>query len=155
RAAALAHLPVAAAAARLVERGPETQLHVRIGHARIISAARCATRASPGTSRDVVHVSSAPDERMNFLSDNNAPACPQLMAALDAANRAPAPAYGADAWTQQLDAAFGRVFDHDVRAFPVATGTAANALGLGALLEPWSAALAHEDAHIVADECGA
>src|SRR6185312_1799022 len=39
--------------------------------------------------------------------------------------------------------------------FPVATGTAANALALAALTPPWGAIYCHEAAHIQSDECGA
>jgi threonine aldolase len=39
--------------------------------------------------------------------------------------------------------------------FPVATGTAANALALATLVPPYGAVLTHEEAHIVRDECGA
>ena len=37
----------------------------------------------------------------------------------------------------------------------MATGTAANALSLATLCEPWSAIYCHRDAHIEKDECGA
>jgi threonine aldolase len=90
-----------------------------------------------------------------FKSDNTAAAAPEILAALAAANLAPARAYGDDAWTARLDAAFGALFDHEVRVFPVATGTAANSLALATLVPPWGAILAHEGAHVVRDECGA
>jgi threonine aldolase len=90
-----------------------------------------------------------------FKSDNTAAASPEILAALAAANHGPARAYGDDAWTTRLDAAFGALFDHEVRVFPVATGTAANSLALATLVPPWGAILAHEGAHVVRDECGA
>jgi threonine aldolase len=90
-----------------------------------------------------------------FKSDNTAAASPEILAALAAANHGPARAYGDDAWSARLDAAFGALFDHDVRVFPVATGTAANSLALATLVPPWGAILAHEGAHVVRDECGA
>jgi threonine aldolase len=37
----------------------------------------------------------------------------------------------------------------------VATGTAANSLGLALLSPPWGQIYCHEDAHVAADECGA
>src|SRR6185437_6875867 len=37
----------------------------------------------------------------------------------------------------------------------VATGTAANALALSAIVNPWDAVFCHEEAHIHDDECGA
>ena len=51
----------------------------------------------------------------------------KYQAALAAANQGAVASYGADAGSQRLDEAFSRWFDREVRAFPVATGTAANA----------------------------
>jgi threonine aldolase len=90
-----------------------------------------------------------------FKSDNTATASPRILEALLEANRGPARAYGDDEWTRRLEAAFARLFDHEVRVFPVATGTAANSLALATLVPPWGAILAHEGAHVVRDECGA
>jgi threonine aldolase len=92
---------------------------------------------------------------VRFYSDNTATACPEILAAIAAANHGHARAYGDDEWTQQLDAAFGRFFARDVRAFAVATGTAANSLSLATLSPPYGAIFAHEEAHIAVDECGA
>lgn len=92
---------------------------------------------------------------MHFLSDNTAPAAPEVLAALAEANHGYAHAYGDDAWSHRLDAAFAAYFEHPVRAFPVATGTAANALALATLTPPYGAILASEEAHVVHDECGA
>ncbi|MEY4760629.1 MAG: Low specificity L-threonine aldolase [Pseudomonadota bacterium] len=92
---------------------------------------------------------------MQFLSDNTAPAAPEVMAALAAANQGPAMSYGADIWGARLDDAFSRFFGREVRAFPVATGTAANALALATLSPPWGAIYATDMAHVVNDECGA
>lgn len=92
---------------------------------------------------------------MNFRSDNTAGIAPELLAAIAAANYGAAPAYGADAASLQLDAAFSAVFEREVRVFTVATGTAANAISLSALTPPWGAVLCHEEAHIACDEGGA
>lgn len=93
--------------------------------------------------------------RKNFSSDNVVPACPAIMAALMAANEGTAPAYGADAWTARLQQVAADVFEHPVQVFPVATGTAANALALAATTPPFGAILCDESAHIVQAECGA
>jgi threonine aldolase len=90
-----------------------------------------------------------------FLSDNTAAACPEIMAALVAANAGTALSYGADDWTRRLDAAFAGFFAHDVRVFPVVTGTAANALGLASIAAPEGAIYAWEGAHIIRVEEGA
>ena len=92
---------------------------------------------------------------MKFLSDNTAPATPQIMAALQAANAAPTGSYGDDDWSRQLDSAFSQWFGAPVRAWAVATGTAANALSLACLTPPWGAVFCSEEAHVLRDECGA
>jgi threonine aldolase len=92
---------------------------------------------------------------MHFYSDNTATAAPQVLAAIEAANHGMARAYGHDEWTGRLDAAFSRYFARPVRAFPVATGTAANALSLATLAPPYGEILCSDQAHIVHDECGA
>ncbi|MEA3034906.1 MAG: threonine aldolase [Sphingomonadales bacterium] len=91
---------------------------------------------------------------MRFFSDNAAPACPEVMAALAAANRLDT-AYDGDEWSARLDAAFSSLFGTEVAALWVATGTAANALALAALCPPYGSIICHRDAHIQNDECGA
>ena len=91
---------------------------------------------------------------MRFFSDNAAPACPQVMEALAAANRLDT-AYDGDQWSERLDGAFSDLFGTEVRALWVATGTAANCLGLAALCPPYGSILCHELAHIEVDEAGA
>jgi threonine aldolase len=91
---------------------------------------------------------------MGFISDNAAPACPEVMAALEAANRLDT-AYDGDEWSSRLDRAFSDLFETEVAALWVATGTAANALALAALCPPPGSIVCHRDAHIQNDECGA
>ena len=91
---------------------------------------------------------------MRFFSDNAAAACPAVMAALAEANRLDT-AYDGDAWSRRLDSAFSQLFEREVRALWVTTGTAANCLGLAALCPPTGAILCHEQAHIEQDEAGA
>lgn len=92
---------------------------------------------------------------MRFFSDNTATVCPEILSALAEANSGLAVAYGDDPWTQRLDGALGEFFGTEVRAFPVATGTAANALALATMTPPYGAVFAHHEAHIACDECGA
>jgi threonine aldolase len=92
---------------------------------------------------------------LRFFSDNTSSACPELVAALNAANHGLARAYGEDEWTQRLDHTLGEFFGTAVRAFAVTTGTAANALALATLSPPYGAIFAHTEAHIAVDECGA
>jgi len=92
---------------------------------------------------------------VNFYSDNTAPACPEILAAIAAANTGAAKGYGEDAWTLRLNGVFTDYFGTPVAVFPVATGTAANALSLATLTPPHGGVFCHRDAHIVRDECGA
>ncbi len=96
-----------------------------------------------------------PPRPMRFMSDNTATVCPEILAGIAEANRGLAVAYGDDPWTQRLDSVLGAFFGTTVRAFPVATGTAANALALATLTPPYGAIFAHHEAHIACDECGA
>jgi threonine aldolase len=91
----------------------------------------------------------------NFGSDNVAPIAPEIMAAMVAANSGNVGSYGADPWTARLTQRLREIFETDLVAFPVATGTAANALALSVLVPPYGSVLCAEDAHINTDECGA
>lgn len=91
---------------------------------------------------------------MRFFSDNAAPAHPKVLEAIAAANRLDA-AYDGDEWSARLDSAFSALFETEVRAFWVTTGTAANCLSLAALCPPYRGILCHRDAHIEVDEAGA
>jgi threonine aldolase len=64
-------------------------------------------------------------------------------------------AYDGDAWSRRLNVAFSQLFEREVEALWVATGTAANSLALAALCPPHGAVVCHRDAHIQNDECGA
>lgn len=92
---------------------------------------------------------------MNFISDNTAGASPRVMAALSAANDGPATGYGNDDWTKRVEERLSVLFEREVAAFLVTTGTAANALALASIVRPWGAIITHEESHIVEDECGA
>jgi threonine aldolase len=91
---------------------------------------------------------------MRFFSDNAAAAHPKVIEAIAASNRVDT-AFDGDAWSTKLDGAFSDLFETEVRAFWVATGTAANCLALAALCRPYGGILCHKDAHIEVDEAGA
>ena len=91
---------------------------------------------------------------MRFFSDNAAPAHPKVLAAIAASNRLDT-AHDGDEWSRKLDAAFSELFEIQVRAFWVTTGTAANCLALAALCPPYRGIICHRDAHIEVDEAGA
>jgi threonine aldolase len=90
-----------------------------------------------------------------FASDTYAGLCPEAVGALQEANHGHVPAYGDDSWTARARALFREIFQTDCLTFFVATGTAANALALAAMCQPYHAVLCHADAHIQTDECGA
>jgi threonine aldolase len=92
---------------------------------------------------------------MNFASDNAYGALPEVWAAVQAADRGTALAYGNDAITKGLTSRLAGLFERDVVAFPVLTGTAANALALACVTPPFGAVLCHKDSHIMTSECGA
>ena len=91
---------------------------------------------------------------MRFVSDNAAAAHPKVIEAIAASNCLDAP-YDGDEWSARLDSAFSELFETEVRAFWVTTGTAANCLALAALCPPYRGILCHKDAHIEVDEAGA
>ena len=72
---------------------------------------------------------------MQFLSDNAAAVHPQVWDALHRADAADTP-YDTDAISRRLDAAFSALFERDVAALWVATGTAANCLALSTMVAP-------------------
>src|SRR5579884_1314529 len=91
---------------------------------------------------------------MRFFSDNAAPAHPKVIEAIAASNRLDT-AYDGDAWSRRLDGAFSELFETEVQALWVSTGTAANCLALAALCPPYRGIFCHRDAHIEVDEAGA
>ncbi|NNC72238.1 MAG: low specificity L-threonine aldolase [Sphingomonadaceae bacterium] len=91
---------------------------------------------------------------MRFFSDNAAAVCQPVLDALAAANHVDT-AYDDDALSQRLNCAMGEVFETEVEALWVSTGTAANALALAALCPPHGSIICHREAHIQNDECGA
>jgi len=92
---------------------------------------------------------------MNFASDNNAGIAPEILQALAAGNDGFVIGYGNDDVTRAVERRIGEVFERDVAVFLVPTGTAANALALAHVSPPWGAVFAHNEAHILTDECGA
>ena len=91
---------------------------------------------------------------MRFFSDNAAAAHPAVLDALRAANSLDT-AYDGDSWSKRLDGAFSELFERQVRALWISTGTAANSLALAALCPPHGGVICHREAHINVDECGA
>ncbi|MBD3307163.1 aminotransferase class V-fold PLP-dependent enzyme, partial [candidate division KSB3 bacterium] len=91
----------------------------------------------------------------HFASDNFAGAHPDILNAITAANAGHYPAYGADPFTASAIKKFHAHFGDDIEVFFVFGGTAANVLGLQALLDSYHAVICAESSHINVDECGA
>jgi len=91
----------------------------------------------------------------NFASDNAAPVHPTLMEALVQENSGPAMGYGNDPTTLDMERRLQDLFECDLKAYPVATGTAANVLALSVLTPPYGSVYCHKSSHIECDECGA
>jgi threonine aldolase len=64
-------------------------------------------------------------------------------------------AYDGDALSGRLDARLSEIFETEVAALWIPTGTAANSLALALLCPPWGGIVCHRDSHIQNDECGA
>jgi threonine aldolase len=92
---------------------------------------------------------------MNFCSDNVSGVCPEIMVALAAANDGTTMPYGNDKYTEGLQTKFSELFETSVTVFPVATGSAANALALSVMTPVYGAIYCHAESHINLDECGA
>jgi threonine aldolase len=92
---------------------------------------------------------------MNFCSDNATGVSPEIMAAIASANSGAVFSYGDDEYTQRLQVKFSELFETSVTVFPVATGSAANALALAVMTPPYGAIYCHRESHINLDECGA
>lgn len=93
---------------------------------------------------------------MFFASDNASGVTPEVMAALSRANEGYTRGYGADDITARVTADLRHLFNApQAIVHLVATGTAANALALASLVQPWQTVFCHTHAHIAEDECGA
>jgi hypothetical protein len=92
---------------------------------------------------------------VNFASDNTAPVAPAILDAIVEANNDFAAGYGDDDWTRSVERRLSELFEREVAAFLVPTGTAANALALAQVTPPAGVVFCHAEAHIATDECGA
>ena len=91
-----------------------------------------------------------------FTSDNNAGMCPEALEALIRENAmGHRIGYGGDEVTAAAAKAVQDLFETDCAVFFVFNGTAANALGLAQISQPYHAVIAHAFSHIEWDEAGA
>lgn len=92
---------------------------------------------------------------MNFKSDNIVGVHPKIMQGILDANHGNQASYGNDFYSQELTKVFSSVFETNVSVYLTSTGTAANSLGLSALVSPFEAVFCHKEAHIHTDEANA
>lgn len=92
---------------------------------------------------------------IEFRSDNTGMAHPAILEALVRANQGAVLGYGGDDGTARLKQRFSELFETEVDVFPVATGTAANALSVAAITPSWGACYCSTAAHIETSECNA
>src|SRR6056297_4053651 len=93
---------------------------------------------------------------MQFASDNSGPALPAVMQAMSEANAGHMPSYGDEALMSRVRDRLRTLFEApQASVYLVATGTAANALALATLSQPWQTVFCTPLAHIHTDECNA
>ncbi len=93
---------------------------------------------------------------MYFASDNSGPVHAEVMQALARANEGFAMPYGADTVMDEVRATLRDIFEApDAVVHLVATGTAANALALATMCQPFETVFCSPTAHIHEDECNA
>jgi len=88
-------------------------------------------------------------------SDTHAGAAPEVLAAVNAALRGDAPAYGNDALSERAARGLRDLFETELEAFAVVSGTAANGLALAIATPPFGEVLCQESAHVADYEAGA
>lgn len=92
---------------------------------------------------------------MNFGSDNQSGASEQVLNAVIAANAGASASYGTDEWTKKAERLLADLFETELKAYFVTSGTAANCLALSSLVQPWDQIVCHSHAHIINDELSA
>ncbi|SEV93064.1 L-threonine aldolase [Cognatiyoonia koreensis] len=93
---------------------------------------------------------------MYFASDNAGPAHPKVLEALTRANAGYAMGYGADPIMDDVRALIRDAFEApDAMVHLVINGTAANAIMLATMTDPWDTVFCTPMAHIHEDECNA
>ncbi len=93
-----------------------------------------------------------------FASDNSAPACPEVLEALERVNTGHVFSYGTDMVTSQAHEDLSRLFaiaPEEMIVALVPNGTGANVIGLSTFLRQWDGVIAGPESHITEDECGA
>lgn len=89
---------------------------------------------------------------MYFGSDNQSGASECILQTITQANAGFTGGYGSDEWTAQAVEHLKRIFECELKAYFVTTGTVANCLAFSCLARPWQTILCHHSAHIYTSE---
>ncbi len=90
-----------------------------------------------------------------FASDNNAGIHPDILKAIEKANKGHVIGYGDDSYTQKAIQLFKNEFGKSTEVFFVFNGTGANVVGLSSATQSYNSVICAGTAHIQEDECGA
>lgn len=90
-----------------------------------------------------------------FASDNCSGIHPDILKAIEDANRGHVKGYGYDKYTEKAVDDFRGIFGDDIEVFFVYSGTGANVLALESCIRPYEAVICSDLAHIHTDEAGA
>jgi threonine aldolase len=93
--------------------------------------------------------------KRGFASDNNSGVHPEIIREILSVNKGHVVGYGSDVYTEIALDLFKDVFGKNTETFFVFTGTAANVLGLSAIMRSWNSVITASSAHLEQDECGA
>ncbi len=91
----------------------------------------------------------------SFASDNNATVSSEVMEMLLKVNIDHTIGYGDDRYTQEAMGYFKNAFGTGADIYFLFTGTAANVLGVSAVLKPYQSVLCSHSSHFNVDECAA
>ncbi len=92
---------------------------------------------------------------ISFSSDNYSGASPEILQAIQDANKGHVPAYGNDQYTEKAISLFKEALGNAITVFFVYNGTAANSLALNAVTRSHHAIICADSAHIMSHEVGA
>ena len=92
---------------------------------------------------------------INFASDNTSGVDLEIFSVVEQAAKSSAMPYGDDVFTSKLQIIANEIFEKPVSIFPVATGSAANALALSVICPPYGSVYCHRESHLEEDECAA
>lgn len=91
----------------------------------------------------------------SFASDNYAGVMPEIMEAIQSANKSHARSYGADEITADTVELFKKIFEAEVDVYFVFNGTGANVLSISSATQSFNAVLCADTSHIYCDESSA